>query len=239
MKAKVLIIDAIGAETGIKEIDNITGVLAKGADFFELCGHDIQLSPLSEEQIIQADKIIISGSPFSAYDKKEWMTHIEAALTLILRHKKPTLAACFGAQFVAQFLGGSVIKNPAGTEFGSIKISLTDRGHSHHLLNGFHQSYHVHGSHNDYIASLPSGAELLAYNENSPIQAFQFESIQATQFHPDVPVPVWRQLLAGRKEKYFVSGFLKSQAHYDQVHEDLVYGESGHLVLRRFLEGSF
>lgn len=235
MSTNVLILDALGRETGIKESNNIREVLGEDTNYFAFHDHDVQLSPLSEEQILQADKILISGSPFSTYDNKAWMKHLEQALTLALQHQKPTLALCFGGQFVAQFLGGHVTKNPAGTEFGSITMSLTDQGHSHPLLQGFHQSAFVHASHNDYIAALPTGAELLAYNENSPVQAFRYGSIFATQFHVDVPVRVLRTLLEGRKERYLASGFLKDQKHFDQVHDDLVLGQSGYQILHRFL----
>ncbi len=235
MKTKVLILDALAGATDIEEIANIQGVLNEQSDQFSFLAVDLYRDELRKDDIESAHKIIISGSSQSVYESQDWMKKLELAYALILAGKKPTLAICFGAQFLAQMLGARVSKNPRGTEFGSVKVALTDAGKKENLLNNFHLEKHLHATHNDYIETLPADAELLAYNENSPIQAYQYGNILATQFHPDVPIPRMQELLKSRKEKYLASGVIKDEADFDKIYQELDHGAAGHAILQRFL----
>jgi len=117
-----------------------------------------------------------------------------------------------------------VVRNPNGPEFGSVDIQLTEAGLRHPLLQDFHHGKKVHATHNDRVEKLPEGAILLAYNENSPVQAYQYKNIFASQFHPDLPSQNLCNLLEQRKDRYYQNGFLKDEDHYQQIKNSLHLG---------------
>ncbi len=187
------------------------------------------------EKLAQADKVLISGSKWSTYEEIPWKKDLEQIYKALAEKQISTYAVCFGAQFLAQFLGGKVSKNPHGTEFGSISVSLTEAGKKNALLQGFDQERKLHATHNDHIETLPGSCELLAYNDNTAVQAFHYQNFFATQFHPDIPLHEIEGLLNGRKEKYQASGVIRDEEHFKQTKEDLKLGRAGYQILARFL----
>lgn len=196
----------------------------------------MHVNVVPKKVIDNADYIIISGSPACVYQYQPWMEHLSGAIEFILSQKKTTLAICFGAQFVAQFLGASVRKNPQGLEFGSVKVHLTTDGQNHPVVGGLVHQQYVHATHTDSIESLPIGASLLAFNDNSAIQAYQYQSIIATQFHPDVPVQTMQKLLDSRRALYLSSGFIRDESHFQDLYLNLQRGSQGHSILKNFLK---
>jgi GMP synthase (glutamine-hydrolysing) len=189
-----------------------------------------------EEKIHAADKIIISGSTRSAYEDFSWKPKLAQAVDMIVASNKPTFAICFGAQYLAHHLGGKVILNPNGTEFGSVTIELTEEGKTHPYLQGFHQEKHVHASHNDRIENLPAETKLLAFNENSPVQAYQYRNIFATQFHPDLPAQNLHNLLEMRKDRYREKGIFTTEEDLQNLKNNLEKGSESYVILERFLD---
>ncbi len=233
---KVLILDVIDFDKDIHALENVRNVMSgRSAVKSRFSAQKLHENDLIEEEIAAADRIIISGSARSAYEDFHWKPRLKRALQLILNSGKPTYAICFGCQFLAQEMGGKVVNNPNGPEFGSVRINLTEVGMKHPFLHGFNQDKMVHESHNDRIEKLPEGAVLLAYNENSPVQAFQYKNIFATQFHPDIPVDNLYKLLDGRKQKYFDLGVFKSESDYEKLKAEIPLGVEGYVILERFL----
>ena len=233
---KVLILDVIDFNNEVHALENVCSVMSgRSSVISSFTAQKLHENDLIEEEIAAADRIIISGSARSAYEDFHWKPRLKRALQLILDSGKPTYAICFGCQFVAQEMGGKVVRNPSGPEFGSVKISLTEAGLKHSFLDGFHQSKMVHESHNDRVEVLPSGAVLLAYNDNSPVQAYQYKNIFATQFHPDLPLENLYKLLEMRKQKYFDLGLFKNESDYERLKADIPLGVEGYLILEKFL----
>lgn len=199
--------------------------------------HRIKLSdePFTASMLEGTDKVLISGSKWSVYEEIPWKKQLEQLYQALANKRIATYAVCFGAQFLAAFLGGQVTKNPNGTEFGSVQVKLTEAGKQHGLLHGFDQQKHVHATHNDHIDVLPSQCELLAYNDNTAVQAFHYQNFFATQFHPDIPLAEINHLLEIRKEKYQATGVLRDNDHFIQVQNNLILGQAGYEILARFL----
>lgn len=232
---RITLVDIIDF-SGTDALRNVQTVLSQ-FDIGPIEWHRIRLSDeaFSPEMLQTSDKVLISGSKWSAYEDIPWKKKLEDLYQVVAKQKISTYAVCFGAQFLAQFLGGKVAQNPHGTEFGSVDIHLTEAGKQHSLLQGFHQANKVHATHNDHIETLPSSCELLAYNDNTAVQAFQYQNFFATQFHPDIPVAEINNLLEMRKGKYLANGVLRDDDHFLQVQRDLVLGKAGYEILARFL----
>ncbi|WP_418603459.1 glutamine-hydrolyzing GMP synthase [Hwangdonia sp.] len=124
--------------------------------------------------------VILSGSPFSV--RGESALHPDLSE---IRAKKPLLAVCYGAQYLAHFSGGEVA--PSNTrEYGRANLSFikNDEPFFKHINEGSQ----VWMSHSDTIKQLPTKAVLLASTNDVENAAYKIEGEQtyAIQFHPEV-----------------------------------------------------
>lgn len=129
--------------------------------------------------------IILSGSPFSVKDENAPKIDVEGILG-----KKPLLAICFGAQMLADQLGGEVSRSDK-REYGRARLGnvLSNDG----LFKDVSEHSQVWMSHGDTITSLPPDFELLASTESVEVAAFNKKKtsesdapVYCLQFHPEV-----------------------------------------------------
>ena len=124
--------------------------------------------------------VILSGSPFSVRGEKA----LHPDLTNI-KGKKPLLAVCYGAQYLAHFSGGNVA--PSNTrEYGRANLSYIKEGEA--FFKGITKGSQVWMSHSDTIKELPTNGELLASTHDVQNAAYKIngEDTFAIQFHPEV-----------------------------------------------------
>ena len=132
------------------------------------------------ENLSDFKAVVLSGSPFSV--RGEDAPHPDLSE---IRGKKPLLAVCYGAQYLAHFSGGEVA--PSNTrEYGRANLSFIKDGEE--FFNGISVGSQVWMSHSDTIKSLPTGAVLLASTGDVANAAYKIENEQtyAIQFHPEV-----------------------------------------------------
>lgn len=123
--------------------------------------------------------IIFTGGPASVYDENA--PRMEAA---IFQAGIPVLGLCYGMQYMAQTLHGTV-QQATAREFG--KTVITVRNDSP-LFQGLDARQTVWMSHRDYVAALPEGFESISSSANCPVAAMQNKEkkLYALQFHPEV-----------------------------------------------------
>lgn len=127
--------------------------------------------------------IILSGSPFSVKEENALQIELDRLL-----NKRPVLGICYGAQYIANQLGGTVERSNK-REYG--KALLTNLKADVFTKDITDQSQ-VWMSHGDTVKELPAGFELLAGTSEIEIAAFksspgQYEHpVYAIQFHPEV-----------------------------------------------------
>ncbi|GAA0726844.1 glutamine-hydrolyzing GMP synthase [Aquimarina litoralis] len=132
------------------------------------------------ENLSDFKAVVLSGSPFSV--RGEDAPHPDLSE---IRGKKPLLAVCYGAQYLAHFSGGEVA--PSNTrEYGRANLSFIKGGEE--FFNGISVGSQVWMSHSDTIKSLPTGAVLLASTGDVTNAAYKIENEEtyAIQFHPEV-----------------------------------------------------
>lgn len=132
------------------------------------------------KDISQYKAVILSGSPFSVRSKEA--PHPDLSQ---IRGKIPTLAVCYGAQYIAQFSGGEVA--PSDTrEYGRAKLSFIVENEA--FFQGIQTGSQVWMSHSDSIKKLPENGIKLASTEDVQFAAYKIEGEQtyAIQFHPEV-----------------------------------------------------
>ncbi|MCF7569170.1 glutamine-hydrolyzing GMP synthase [Sabulilitoribacter arenilitoris] len=124
--------------------------------------------------------VVLSGSPFSV--RSEEALHPDLSN---IRGKKPMLAVCYGAQYLAHFSGGEVA--PSNTrEYGRANLSFIKSNEP--FLAHIHTGSQVWMSHSDTIKKLPDNAVLIASTHDVENAAYRIngEETYAIQFHPEV-----------------------------------------------------
>ena len=131
-------------------------------------------------QIDSYKAVVLSGSPQSVRGDDA----LHADLSEV-RAKKPLLAICYGAQYLAHFSGGNVA--PSNTrEYGRANLSFIDNQDL--FFKGVSKGSQVWMSHSDTIKTLPTNGVLLASTHDVENAAYKIEgeSTYAIQFHPEV-----------------------------------------------------
>ncbi|PQB04764.1 glutamine-hydrolyzing GMP synthase [Aureitalea marina] len=124
--------------------------------------------------------VILSGSPFSVRSEDAPHPKLEN-----IKGEIPLLAVCYGAQYLAQFYGGSV--EPSNIrEYGRANLS-TIIGEEV-LFAGIPEETQVWMSHSDTIAQLPERGIRLASTNDVKNAAYRIggEETYGIQFHPEV-----------------------------------------------------
>ena len=124
--------------------------------------------------------IILSGSPNSVRG-----VHVLHPDLSEIRGKKPLLAVCYGAQYIAHFFGGKVSSSNT-REYGRANLSYIKRNEI--FFENISEGSQVWMSHSDTIKELPTNAELLASTSEVENAAYKIkgEETFAIQFHPEV-----------------------------------------------------
>jgi GMP synthase (glutamine-hydrolysing) len=118
--------------------------------------------------------LVIMGGPQSVYEQAEF-PYLRDEMRLIedaLKHNKPILGVCLGAQLLAATLSASVSPGRQ-KEIGWHRVTPTDFAVSDALFNGLPSSFTAFHWHGD-IFDLPRGAALLASSPLTAHQAFRY-----------------------------------------------------------------
>ncbi|TXC81985.1 glutamine-hydrolyzing GMP synthase [Luteibaculum oceani] len=121
--------------------------------------------------------VILSGSPSSVHEPEAPIPNLEGILG-----KYPVLGICFGAQFLAQHHGGSVVRSEI-REYGRANLSSVTQNE---LTKGLVDGEQVWMSHGDSIKELPDGFSVIAKTKDIPVAAYCKGNIYGLQFHPEV-----------------------------------------------------
>ena len=136
-------------------------------------------TPLAQLEGADVKGYILAGGPASVYEAGA--PRCDAG---VLALGKPVLGICYGAQLMAQLLGGQVAHAESG-EYGGVAITL-EAGDP--LFNGLEAQATCWMSHNDRIGQLPGGFHATAHTAHCPVGAMACpeKKLYAVQFHPEV-----------------------------------------------------
>jgi len=136
---------------------------------------------LTAEEIKARDPkgLILTGGPNSAYGPKA-LAYDKGIFDLGV----PILGICYGAQLMANALGGRIESAPV-SEYGRTEVSMDS---STRLFKGVPDKSIAWMSHTDYISQPPQGFRTTAHTPVCPVAAMESpeKGFYATQFHPEV-----------------------------------------------------
>ncbi|WP_435348469.1 type 1 glutamine amidotransferase [Haloarchaeobius sp. HRN-SO-5] len=131
------------------------------------------------------DLVVVTGSETNVSDSAAWFDPLGDVVDEVMATGTPLVGVCFGHQFLATHLGGTVDRLHDRRE-GVRTIELTDRGRTHPLFDGFDARFESFVYHEDVVIDLPPDAVELA-RDGAGLQAFGLEGspVAGIQFHPE------------------------------------------------------
>ena len=161
-----------------------------------------EIIPFNKEIILADDikAVVLSGSPASVKEEGAPVFNLDAILGRI-----PVLAVCYGAQYIAQNLGG-VVERSDKREYGKSKLVVVKPDPLFYGI-GSDKEHQVWMSHGDTIKQIPNNFELIASTESIEVAAFKSIDgayrfpVYGLQFHPEVTHSV--------KGQQMIDNFLK------------------------------
>jgi GMP synthase (glutamine-hydrolysing) len=147
--------------------------------YSEIVSHTVSAEEIAAKK---PAALILSGGPASVL--------IEGAPQLdpaIYELGIPTFGICYGAQLLAQQLGGAVGRHEQG-EYGRTTLRRNHGVVSALLHDGIEAEHTVWMSHFDAITKPPLGAVATASTANAPVAAFEdvARRVYGVQYHPEV-----------------------------------------------------
>jgi len=178
------------------------------------------------------DLLLIMGGTMSVYQEEEypWLKPEKEFVRKVLESGKPILGSCFGAQLIAEVLGGKVTKNqfkeigwhkvrsrqdknPGSITSNSISITrnaisnATGLGLPSDLFPEF-TAFMWHGD----TFEIPSCAEKLFESEACPNQGFIYNgNVLGLQFHPEADRQWVRNLLNDSGHELVPGKYIQSE----------------------------
>ncbi len=135
-------------------------------------------SVITKELLIDTKGIILSGSPFSVYEKGAPGPHSSVFVTGL-----PVLGICYGFQQMTVLNKGKV-DSLINKEYGKAPVSILKDSE---LLNGVPDGFLSWMSHGDSLETLGENFNLIAVSENHPAVAINYDlNLYGLQFHPEV-----------------------------------------------------
>jgi len=124
--------------------------------------------------------VILSGSPFSVHQDDSPTFDYST-----IYKQLPLLGVCYGAQYLAQHLGGEV-KASNVREYGRANLQFVDNNNL--LLKNVSPNSQVWMSHGDTISTVPHNFKVIASTNHVKVAAYQINDTQTygIQFHPEV-----------------------------------------------------
>jgi GMP synthase-like glutamine amidotransferase len=133
------------------------------------------------------DWLMVMGGSQHAWQEEEnpWLAGEKRFIGEALEAGKMILGICFGAQLLAEVLGGRVFPC-RHDEIGWHRVHLTPEGRESFLFRDIPETFVTFHWHSDQF-SLPPGCAGLAFSEPTPNQAFLYKGhpVAGVQFHPE------------------------------------------------------
>ncbi|GEO17267.1 type 1 glutamine amidotransferase [Microvirga aerophila] len=161
------------------------------------------------------DGIVLTGSHLSIYDRTPDILRQIDLMRAVYASRTPCFGSCWGIQIAAVAADGEVRPNPVGREVGfARRLTPTDSGRSHPLLEGRPAAFDAPAIHLDMVTALPGDCTVLATNAVSAVQAAEIRHeggvFWGVQYHPEFSLGELAVILGRRTEILIREGFCRT-----------------------------
>lgn len=215
---KILFLDILSGDEKIKKEDRKT--VYKGIAYGESVRRFLNI-PKSNFFIVDAaykkfpditrvQMVIIGGSVENPIRGSEapWIKKTYLFINKLKEENVPVFGMCGGLQFTVRALGGDIVKNKNGRDFGNENIVLTKEGEKDYLFRGIRKKFIAMESHWYVAEKMLPGWRLLGSSKKTKIEAIAIgDRIRLTQFHPEMAVSHIRAIGRMREAALQKEGF--------------------------------
>jgi GMP synthase (glutamine-hydrolysing) len=172
------------------------------------------------------DGIVLTGSHLNIYDRTPDIVRQIDLMRAVYASRTPSFGSCWGLQVAAVAADGDVRKNPLGREVGiARKLTPTEAGRAHPLLEGRPAAYDAPAIHLDMVTALPGDCTVLASNAVSPVQAAEIRLsggvFWGVQYHPEFSLGELAAILERRTDILVREGFCRTPEDANAYTADL------------------
>lgn len=208
-------------------VRTVTGLQPEQLDSINLVNE-----PAPWSRVQRADAVIIGGAGVhSAVNDDPFCQDLTALIRRMVDESVPLFGSCYGHQFIARALGGSVIHDMRHAEVGAIDVTATPEAGDDPIFGVCPARYTVLMGHQDRVDRLPQSAIELAYSDACRNQAFRIEGapVWGTQFHSELTP----ERLMDRLRRY--RQYAPDPAEFERIERALRTTPDAQRILRRFL----
>lgn len=185
-------------------------------------------APLRDEVFEDVTGIVFTGSGVAWTTCDDRAAPLRKAMEQAFATGLPVWGSCNGMQLAASVLGGHVNDSPNGLEFGlASRVTFTNTGKSHPMFKDRTCGMASPCIHSHEVIRLPEGAEVLASNAHSQVQAMAYTrdgvNFWGVQYHPEMSA-----LDVGR-----IAAFLTLKDDHAAMVPDLMTADTDHQAAQR------
>jgi len=208
--------------------------LAPGAHCDRIAPADADAVLPSGEALAGYDAVFLTGSPLHLYQDTPETRREVAFMRAVFGSGTPAFGSCAGLQVATVAAGGSVRRNANGREAAfARRITPTEAGRAHPLLEGRPAALDVPAIHTDEVEALPADAVLLATNRLTEVQAAEIRCdggvFWGVQYPPEIGLDEVAGALRRQADDIVSEGLARSradvEAHADRI--DTLHREPG------------
>jgi GMP synthase-like glutamine amidotransferase len=202
--------------------------------------HTLTKTLLYEETLFpepeEFDLLLIMGGTMSVYQEEDypWLKPEKEFIRKVIKSGRPILGSCFGAQIIAEILGGKVTTNRF-KEIGWHKVRSLERKNlsnriSSELPSCMYPEFTAFMWHGDTF-EIPADAVRLFESEACQNQGFIYkENVLGLQFHPEADRQWIRNLIDNSGHELVEGKYIQSEKE--------IYGQESLLEGSRYLSFS-
>lgn len=153
---------------------------------------------------------VIFGGPMSVNDEEPFICQEIDWIEVPLKHERPFLGVCLGAQMMARHLGKPVYSHADDlVEVGYYPVRPTEEGARISAWPSHVYQWHYEGN------DLPDGATLLAEGERFKCQAFQYgRAAFGVQFHAELTLAMLHKWTVRGAPRLSLNGAQERHEHF-------------------------
>ena len=139
--------------------------------------------------------LVVMGGAMGANDDatSPWLPATRELIREAADDGVPTLGICLGHQLATVALGGEVLPNAAGRQFGLYDVNWEPAAHLDRLFSTVATPRRGAHWNDDIVTRLPEGAVLMARSSSGDVQAARHApTVWGVQWHPEVDEPLFR-----------------------------------------------